>query len=402
MAMKTLAPLTCALALCVALFCGCAASQSSGPTAASSSSASSSSAVSQAVASPKLENCAVMRDTSFGGVYLDATIDQFNNLGFAYGDSVDVVFSNGYELRDIPYFNGYYVRVGEPLVAGYPGYPHVEVVVNYGAPLWDTAGLSENDTATVTLAKAGAYLTTQESFDIAYTNNRSDYASDEQFANFRALSGGSLKPGTAYRSASPVDNEYGRAPYVEDLMKKAGIAYDLDLSDNADEIAKFEQESKAQSVDFSYFNGLQNAGAVGALDLSASYPTTAFAQTLCAGLVDMSQHEGPYLIHCIEGKDRTGFVCALLEALCGATYDEIVADYMITYDNYYGITKESAPDKYNAIVDLNINGMLAFLAGVDDKTTDLRTISYAEPARNYLKSGGMSDEQIDALVARIS
>ena len=343
-----------------------------------------------------------MRDTSFGGVYLDATIDQFNNLGFAYGDSVDVVFSNGYELRDIPYFNGYYVRVGEPLVAGYPGYPHVEVVVNYGAPLWDTAGLSENDTATVTLAKAGAYLTTQESFDIAYTNNRSDYASDEQFANFRALSGGSLKPGTAYRSASPVDNEYGRAPYVEDLMKKAGIAYDLDLSDNADEIAKFEQESKAQSVNFSYFNGLQNTGAVGALDLSASYPTTAFAQTLCAGLVDMSQHEGPYLIHCIEGKDRTGFVCALLEALCGATYDEIVADYMITYDNYYGITKESAPDKYNAIVDLNINGMLAFLAGVDDKATDLRTISYADPARNYLKSGGMSDEQIDALVARIS
>ena len=343
-----------------------------------------------------------MRDTSFGGVYLDATIDQFNNLGFAYGDSVDVVFSNGYELRDIPYFNGYYVRVGEPLVAGYPGYPHVEVVVNYGAPLWDTAGLSENDTATVTLAKAGAYLTTQESFDITYTNNRSDYASDEQFANFRALSGGSLKPGAAYRSASPVDNEYGRASYVEDLMKKAGIAYDLDLSDNTGEIDKFEQESKAQSVDFSYFNGLQNAGAVGALDLSASYPTTAFAQTLCAGLVDMSQHEGPYLIHCIEGKDRTGFVCALLEALCGATYDEIVADYMITYDNYYGITKESAPDKYNAIVDLNINGMLAFLAGVDDKATDLRTISYADPARNYLKSGGMSDEQIDALVARIS
>ena len=400
--MKALAPLTCALALCVALFSSCAASQSSGSTAASSSSAGSSSTVSQAAASPKLENCAIMRDTSFGGVYLDATIDQFNNLGFAYGDSVDVVFSNGYELKGIPYFNGYYVRVGEPLVAGYPGYPHVEVVVNYGAPLWDTAGLSENDTATVTLAKAGAYLTTQESFDITYTNNRSDYASDEQFANFRALSGGSLKPGAAYRSASPVDNEYGRASYVEDLMKKAGIAYDLDLSDNTGEIDKFEQESKAQSVDFSYFNGLQNAGAVGALDLSASYPTTAFAQTLCAGLVDMSQHEGPYLIHCIEGKDRTGFVCALLEALCGATYDEIVADYMITYDNYYGITKESAPDKYNAIVDLNINGMLAFLAGVDDKATDLRTISYAEPARNYLKSGGMSDEQIDALVARIS
>ena len=161
-----------------------------------------------------------MRDTSFGGVYLDITIDQFNELGFAYGDSIDVVFSNGYELREIPYYNGYYVRVGEPLVVGYPGYPHVEVVVNYGDPLWDTAGLSEGDTATVTLVKAGAYLTTQESFDIAYTSDRADYASDEQFANFRPLSGGTLKPGAAYRSASPVDNEYGRVPYVESLMEK--------------------------------------------------------------------------------------------------------------------------------------------------------------------------------------
>ena len=116
----------------------------------------------------------------------------------------------------------------------------------------------------------------------------------------------------------------------------------------------------------------------------------------------LSRELDPYLIHCTEGKDRTGFVCAVLEALCGASYEEIVADYMITYENYYGITRESAPDSYNAIARLNIDGMLAFLAGVDDSTADLRGLSYEEPARNYLKTAGMSDEQINVLVARLT
>ena len=34
------------------------------------------------------------------------TIDDFNNYGFKFGDSVDVKFSNGYELLDLPYYNG--------------------------------------------------------------------------------------------------------------------------------------------------------------------------------------------------------------------------------------------------------------------------------------------------------
>ncbi|MBQ9043587.1 MAG: tyrosine-protein phosphatase [Eggerthellaceae bacterium] len=351
--------------------------------------------------SPTLADRPVSRDTSFGGVYVGATIDEFNELGFEYGDSVDIVFSNGYEMRGVPYYNGYYVRVGSPLLVGYPGYPYIEAAVNYGDPLWDTAGLSESDTATVTLAQAGAFADVQESFDIAYTSERSDYGSDVQFANFRSLSGGSMREGAAYRSASPVDNEYNRAAYVEDLMRQAGVAYVLDLSDDADEVDAFMAESTEQGVDLSYFKSLRDAGNVGELNLSASYPSRSFTEKLAAGLAEMSQHDGPYLIHCIEGKDRTGFVCALLEALCGATYSEMEADYMTTFANYYGITKESDPTKYNAILHLNLDGMLSFLAGVDD-SADLGSIDYREPARNYLKSGGMTDEQIDKLIERLS
>ena len=38
----------------------------------------------------------------------------------------------------------------------------------------------------------------------------------------------------------------------------------------------------------------------------------------------------------------------------GATYDEVVADYMVTYYNYYGVTKEAEPAKYDAILRSNI------------------------------------------------
>ena len=378
---------------------GCSSGQQSATSQQASSAASSTSASSAAALS--LENQPVSCDTSFGGVYINITIDDFNKLGFTYGDSVDVAFSNGYELKDIPYYNGYYVNVGNPVLVAYPGYPYIEAAINYGDPLWDTANLAEGDTATVTLTEAGKYRDVQEAFDITYTSERSDYASDEQFANFRALSGGKMKEGIAYRSASPVDNEYNRAAYVEALMKQVGVKFVLELSDSAEEVAEFVAASVDQGVDVSYFTNLLDTDCVALLNLSASYPSEKFAQTLAGGLVKMSQHDGPYLIHCIEGKDRTGFVCALLEALCGATYDEMLADYMITFDNYYGINKESDPSKYEAIAHLNLDGMLRFLAGADENA-DLTTIDYTDHARDYLRYGGMTDGQIDALIAKLT
>ena len=349
----------------------------------------------------RLENVPILRDENFGGIYLDMTIDEFNESGFTFGDGVDITFSNGYELKGIPYYNGYYVNVGDPVLVGYPGYPHVQAALNNADPLWTVSGVSEGDTATVVLSGPGVFLSTQDAFDIAYSDERGDYDSDVEFANFRALTGGNMKAGAAYRSASPVDNVHNRAPYVNELMAQAGVAYVLDLSDNPAEVEECLAEDAADGVDVADFVRLHDAGLVGMPDLSSSYPTDKFARSLAASLVEMSQHDGPYLVHCVEGKDRTGFVCILLEALCGATYDEMLADYMITYDNYYGITRESDPEKFDAIYGLNFDGMMRYLAEADDGA-DLSAIDYAEPVRSYLRRGGMTDEQIDALVEKLT
>ncbi len=103
-------------------------------------------------------------------------------------------------------------------------------------------------------------------------------------------------------------------------------------------------------------------------------------------------------MHCTEGKDRTGFICMLLEALAGASYKEMVADYMITYDNYYDITEKKDPDRYNVIVDKVLDLMIrAVTGGEDPKTADL-----SEAAADYLRSGGMTDAQITELLARLT
>ena len=342
----------------------------------------------------------ISRDENFGGVYINLTVDEFNELGFAFGDGVNVEFSNGYTLSDIPYYNGYYVNVGDPLLVGYPSYPYIEATVNYGDSLWETAGLSEGDTATVTLTETKKYLSTQEAFDITYTDKRSDYESDVEFANFRSLSVGGMTPDRWYRSASPVDNELGRAPYVNKLIEQAGVNYVLDLSDSEEEIEGFLAEDDEAGVDVSYFKKLHDAGKVGALNLSASYPSQSFKESLAAGLVTLTEHDGPYLVHCIEGKDRTGFVCALLEALSGATYDEILADYMVTFDNYFGINEQSDPDKFHAIAELNLNGMLSYLAGCE-KDADMTQMDFSGPAADYLRDGGMTEKQLETLKSKL-
>ena len=55
----------------------------------------------------ELKDKAVTHETKFGGIYIDETIEDFNKLGFKFGDSVDVTFSNGYKHLDLPYYNGY-------------------------------------------------------------------------------------------------------------------------------------------------------------------------------------------------------------------------------------------------------------------------------------------------------
>lgn len=339
---------------------------------------------------PAALDLAITHEEEFGGAYAMISIDDFNALGFAFGDSVDVAFSNGYRLDGIPYYNGWYVKPGEPLLLGYPGYPYISIRIS-GDDLFRIAALTEADTVTVTLAERGAYLSTQNARDLHYQDDRALFASDAAFANFRAVRAGSIAEGTLYRSASPCDNKRGRAAYVDALMGQARVQLIVDLADTDEKIAGY---MSGDDFDSPNFLALYERGDVVPVALNMSLASDDFRVKLVRGLTAMAQAPGPYLVHCTEGKDRTGFVCMLLEALCGADYPQIVSDYMTSFDNYYGVTERSDPERYGIILEQVMTPMLQIVVGegVDPQTADL-----AASAERYLEDIGMPQQQIEAL-----
>lgn len=118
---------------------------------------------------------------------------------------------------------------------------------------------------------------------------------------------------------------------------------------------------------------------------------------LIEALKELCTRTAPYVVHCMEGKDRTGYVCALLEGLCGATYQEIIDDYLITYDNYYLITPAKDPELCNTLVSMRLNTCLMHYAGVTNEA-QLPMVDYAKAFSNYLLTHGMSRQQLDALL----
>ena len=90
----------------------------------------------------------------------------------------------------------------------------------------------------------------------------------------------------------------------------------------------------------------------------------------------------------------------LLEALMGATLDEIINDYMLSFYNYYGIDKEHEPQRYQAVLDANLMEMLCHVMGVES-VENLEQINLETAATAYLINAGMSQEDICTLKEKL-
>ena len=79
----------------------------------------------------------------------------------------------------------------------------------------------------------------------------------------------------------------------------------------------------------------------------------------------------------------------LMEALCGATYDELRTDYMTTYADYYRLTEDSDSQKYDAVLHLRMDDMLIGFPGVEGESFKDSDV-FTENARAYLEKAGMT------------
>ena len=339
----------------------------------------------------------VSKNEEFGSINIGMTIEEFEAAGFSFGDSVDILFDNGTEYTDIPYYSGYFVPIGELVVCGYPGYEHPVIARNYGNTVWDELNLTDSSTVIISLNEKGRYRAVEEFNAMHYSDEHDDYETDIVFANFREIEGGDLKDDTFYRSASPCDDTHNRAACVDDLTEEHGIGFIINLADNDEKYQGYRAQDGFVS---DHYDELYDKGRVMFLSLNANYRSDEFAEGISNAFYKMSCQSDPVLIHCLEGKDRTGFAATLLLALAQASPQEIIDDYMITYDNYYGITKDGDPDKYEAVVE-NVNGFLRYLCDASDGD-DVSALDVRSGAENYLRRGGLNDEQIARIEEFIS
>ena len=347
----------------------------------------------------------------YGNLVLSITKSDMDSIGAEYGDVFTVDL--GDQVLEAPYCTSYSdVEIGD-LVLRNDG-DGIILAINmgdfassYGIAtkvsnpdktyqwVFEEGKKLEDITLSLILTGKGEYRDQYLIHQLSRTNEREDYSSDAVFANFREIVGGNLGSGALYRSSSPVNNEIGRAKYADELMSLNNIKSVMNLADSRETIEGYFKEEDFASP---YYKSLYENGQVIALNMGVSFKTREFQNGLVEGLTFLSKNEGPYLVHCNEGKDRAGFTSALLSALMGLTYDEIASDYMTSYENYYHV--EKGTEQYEAVKRSNIDSMLSFIAGVETK--DLENVDLAAKAEEFLVAIGMEKSDIDTLKSKLS
>ena len=337
----------------------------------------------------------------YGNIVLEAPASALLNNGFAYGDVVDVTV-NG-QTYSMPVGSNFSdVDQGSMIcraVYAEGGDDYILVAINMGdfattagiatkekieadpGFVWHiNEGVAEPVEVTITMAEQGGYYDAWVMHQLARSQNREDYPelTDAEYANFRMVTTTGIGEGKLYRSSSPVNPEINRNKEADAAAKEAGVKTFINLADNEEVMRGYEGFAE------SYYAGQK----IIALNLGVDFSADDFKAGLANGIRFIAENEAPFLVHCNEGKDRAGFVSAMLECLMGATADEVVADYMVTYYNYYAVKPEG--DRYPVIANSNIKKSLAAAFGV----ADIMDVDLAAAAEQYLLDIGVSAEDI--------
>ena len=361
----------------------------------------------------KLEGLTLLPDGSdmlkYGNPDIDLAADTMLET-FELGDIVTVTVE-GYGSYDVPVCSNYDdVFMGEKLLRTVPGKPALCLAINYGQ-LGIEMGIVEKAPAgadyayqvkegiefpisvTIEMKEKGGYVDRLALGLLTRTDEYADYPeeTEAEFANFREITTTGIAPAVLYRSSNPIRNDLGRNTYADKEAEKAGIKTIINLSDS-EAVAKEYPDYQG-----SYYS-TQN---VIYLALPVTFTSKEFREGIAEGFRFIAANEGPYLFHCAEGKDRAGLFAAVLEALMGASLDEIKADYAQTYINYFDVVdgkqQPIAPETLETIREIIVRNMSASF-GIED----ISTVDLAKAAEDYLLSLGLSTDEVATLKAKLA
>ena len=341
--------------------------------------------------------------SKYGNVGIPVTCEEFLAAGYKYGDTVKVKFLG--KSVTVPFVNNFSdIDSGKAAMFALDGQEYIFVAVNMGdfattngiatktvkedgSFEWNWAeGVEGPVTFKISLKKAGGYYNEYVTHRLSSTNERADYAdlSDEEFANFREVKTTGMGEGKLFRTSSPINPKYNRNVYADAAIRKAGVTVVMNMADDAETAAGYEGFHETYYSTIKYIP----------LDMTADYASDDFRAKLAEGFRFIAQNPGVYAIHCTEGRDRAGFAVAILECLMGATYEEVADDYMVSFYNMFGVTKDD--ERYEPILSGNLAKTLksAFTFTKKDKKKELSGMNLASYAKKYLKSIGLTSKEI--------
>ncbi|WP_081878898.1 tyrosine-protein phosphatase [Photobacterium sanctipauli] len=187
----------------------------------------------------------------------------------------------------------------------------------------------------------------QHSYQIK--SEASHFTDKAQLANFRVVTGGEMAVGSMYRSYHPVIASRSAHPQlaaierlrqatVRDLIEQAGVRTVINLCDSGDDISRI-----ASDFPPSYYQRCCQQGQV--FSVPMAYETVYFMSDRNQPFNDdelgfedgirrvisvIAEVEGPYLVHCRLGSDRTGVVSAFLQLLMGSDKAAVEENYLKT------------------------------------------------------------------------
>ncbi len=154
-------------------------------------------------------------------------------------------------------------------------------------------------------------------------------------ASLPVAGGGSMARGVVYRS--------GRLKDLTDAdrreLVRAGVSYIIDL--RTTQVARRSPDPAIKGARYRHVNlfGVYSTGTpryasateaiADRLEMNRRFVSDPGQRKRTASVLKIiSRASGPVIIHCTEGKDRTGWIAALLQLIAGASEADVMADYL--------------------------------------------------------------------------
>ncbi|MCQ2796251.1 MAG: tyrosine-protein phosphatase [Bacilli bacterium] len=323
-------------------------------------------------------------DPTFGNIAFNLTQKDFEEKGFNYDDLMKFTIhdynNQGDDLSFEAAFVKNYNEVGyfAPCLCNYGG-TNESPEISFGImPQKDNADSLLDKSVTIEMVKKQGYRATRELVNVATKLTYEELGRDNlAFANFRDVTDvGSIaeyiKAGQLYRGSSPFNskNNPDNRDYVADVyLGVEEIENEISLADTDAKIEEYMSSissKRPNSNTLRLYN--ESKGKEGAnksffsVCLASDYYTTSIpnkngnlVKQVFEYFADRSSKDyESFYFHCNEGKDRTGFFAMVLEALMGVPLEDLVADAMLTFKNYYNVSIVNNKEKYDALANLLI------------------------------------------------